>query len=78
MNPIVRTKICPTDYLRRTVWIREMLTGLAFQLYLEYVTRNVQEKYEELKLNVALVYADTNIVGGNILKSINRNFRSRS
>jgi hypothetical protein len=55
-----------------------MLTGLAFQLYLEYVTRNVQEKYEELKLNVALVYADINIVGGNILKSINRNFRSRS
>jgi len=50
-----------------------MLTGLAFQLYLEYVIRNVQAKYEGLKLNVAqqlLVYADINIVSGNILQNI--------
>jgi hypothetical protein len=48
----------------------EMLTGIAFQLYLEYVIRNVQAKYDVLKLNVAqqlLVCADINIVCGNIL-----------
>jgi len=30
-----------------------MFTGLTFQLYFEYVIRNVQAKHEELNLNVA-------------------------
>jgi hypothetical protein len=58
-----------------------MLTGLAFQLYLEYVIRNVQANYNGLKLSVAqqlLVCADINVLCGNILKGINRNISSRS
>jgi hypothetical protein len=52
-----------------------MLTGLAFQHYLEYDIRNVQADYEGLKLNAAqqlLVYDGSNILCGNILHSINR------